>query len=607
MGITARGAWVMVERHFVEQLGRSIHDAPFDCAGVGDMSGDVFGNGLLVARQTRLRAAFDHRHIFLDPDPDPARTHAERERLFGLPRSSWADYDPRLLSAGGGVFPRNLKAVPLSPQARAMLGIERERAEPAEVMRAILRMECDLLYFGGIGTYVKASTETHAEAGDRANDALRVDGRELRARVVGEGANLAVTQAGRVEAAERGARINTDALDNSAGVSTSDHEVNIKILLAEAEASGALTRRQRDELLAAMTDEVAALVLRDNALQSLAIGLDAREGAAAVPSQAALMRRLEAAGVLDRAQAGLPDDASLAAREMRGCGLTRPELAALLPNLKLWLTDAVEAGRLADDAALEGLLLAYFPAPLRAAPFDGFARRHRLRRELVATLLANLAANRLGTAAMARLAAEAGPADAVRAAWVAGELLGLEAAYAGAEAMPGSEGIETALGLRRLHEALAGGLLAESGPLGDTLALYRPAVAALRGEEGGAKGLLYAAMLLADAPAIARLARGSGGAEVERAAQAWAEAGRRFHLDALAEAARRAPATGPFAERARAALVGEFAQARARLARRILAGDDTGLAPTAEALAREAARQPDLAGLLVALRALAVG
>ncbi|WP_237217042.1 NAD-glutamate dehydrogenase domain-containing protein, partial [Falsiroseomonas oryziterrae] len=329
MGITARGAWVMIDRHFQETLGRSVQDAPFTCAGVGDMSGDVFGNGLLVSRWTKLVAAFDHRHIFLDPDPDPEVSYRERERLFRLPRSSWADYDARLLSPGGAVLPRNAKSLPLSEQARALLGIEAERAEPAAIMRAILKLPVDLLYFGGIGTYVKSSTESQAEAGDRANDAIRVDGRDIRARVVGEGANLGVTQAGRIEAARlgaagAGARINTDALDNSAGVSTSDHEVNIKILLAEAERDGALTRRQRDELLAGMTDEVARLVLADNHAQSLAVSLEMLRATDELAAHGALMTRLEAAGLLDRAVAGLPDEAALRGRAAAGEGLTRP-------------------------------------------------------------------------------------------------------------------------------------------------------------------------------------------------------------------------------------------------------------------------------------------
>jgi glutamate dehydrogenase len=604
MGITARGAWVMIERHFLETLGRSVHDAPFDMVGVGDMSGDVFGNGLLISKRTRLRAAFDHRHILLDPDPDPARSFEERARLFALPRSSWADYDGALLSPGGGVFPRNLKSMPLSPQAREMLGLTAERAEPAEVMRAILRMPADLLYFGGIGTYVKASAESQAEAGDRANDALRVDGRDIRARIIGEGANLGVTQAGRIEAAEAGVRLNTDALDNSAGVSTSDHEVNIKILLADAEAEGALTRRQRDDLLASMTDAVAALVLRDNALQSLAVGLDELEGPGALAAHAALIARLEAEAVLDRAVAGLPEAAGLALREAAGAALTRPELAALLPHLKLWLIEAVEGSTLPDDPVFAAMLRGYFPAPLHAPPYAPLIARHRLRRGLIAMMLANRAANRLGSAAMARLTAAAGPAAAVRAAWLASELLSLEAAFAEAEAMPAADGRPAALALRRLMESLTGALLNERDELSESLALHAPGIASLRGERPGAMALLEMAALLADAPGIIRLANASG-AETARAAEAWAEAGRRFHLDALEEAARRAPANGPFGERARAALAADLAGARHRLAARILAGTpDAPEEAKAREVAREAAMRPDLAALLVAARAL---
>ncbi|WP_343897999.1 NAD-glutamate dehydrogenase, partial [Craurococcus roseus] len=416
MGITARGAWVMVARHFAE-LGHDIFTQEFTCAGVGDMSGDVFGNGLLISRSTKLVAAFDHRHVFIDPDPDPEASYAERERLFRLPRSSWADYDPAKISPGGGVFARNLKRVPLPARAREALGIEEEQPEPAAVVRAILKAPVDLLYFGGIGTYVKASTESQAEAGDRANDAVRVDGRELRARVVGEGANLAVTQAGRVEYARAaGGRINTDALDNSAGVSTSDHEVNIKILLADVERAGRMTRPQRDSLLAEMTDEVARLVLRDNAEQSLAVSLEERAAPAdALPAQAALMQRLEAAGVLDRSVAGLPDAATMTARVAAGDALTRPAVCALLPLAKLWLNEAIEAGPLPDDPAFAPVLATYFPAPLRERYADAIAR-HRLRRDLVATAVTNGVANRLGCAGLARLAAQADPAAAARAA-----------------------------------------------------------------------------------------------------------------------------------------------------------------------------------------------
>jgi glutamate dehydrogenase len=619
MGITARGAWVMIERHFQEALGRSIHDAPFTCAGVGDMSGDVFGNGLLVSRQTKLLAAFDHRHIFLDPDPDPARSFAERQRLFALPRSSWADYDTAAISTGGGVFPRNLRTIPLSLQAQRVLGLKMDRAEPALVMQAILRMEVDLLYFGGIGTYVKASTESQAEAGDRANDPLRVNGDELRARVLGEGANLGITQAGRIEAAHAGVRLNTDALDNSAGVSTSDHEVNIKILLADAEAEGGLTRRNRDELLAAMTEEVAALVLRDNALQSVAVSLEGLAGAAALPGQATLMARLEAEGLLDRPLAVLPDAAALAAREAARKGLTRPEIAALLPVAKLWLTDALAESPLPDDPVFTPLLEAYFPGPLRAEPYARFLARHRLRRDLTATALANLVANRLGCAALGRLTAEADPVSVVGAAWLASELYGLEARFEAAEQAPPGPRLDAQRTLRDLLEAATVELL-DGGDIAARLHALHAGVGALVSAEtalpDAAQGrtdlpaelaaFVAAAPRLASAPSIVALA---SRAEVSpgEAAVAWADAGQRFAFDPLREALRRAPIGGPFGDRARAALLADLRATQSRLAAAVLAGQPiTGpAAQAALALAREAARQADLAAATVAARALA--
>jgi len=616
MGITARGAWVMVDRHFREVLGRSVQDAPFDMVGVGDMSGDVFGNGLLVSRQTRLRAAFDHRHIFLDPDPDPAASYEERARIFRLPRSSWADYDARLISEGGGVLPRNAKTLPLSPQAQAMLGIAAARAEPAEILRAILRMEADLLYFGGIGTYVKASAETQAEAGDRANDAIRIDGREIRAKVVGEGANLGVTQAGRIEAARHGVRINTDALDNSAGVSTSDHEVNIKILLADAEAEGVLTRRARDELLREMTDEVAALVLRDNHQQSLAVTLETMGGPDDLAAQAALMERLEGAGLLDRAVAGLPDAAAMARRIGAAEALTRPEVAALLPFAKLWLTDALAESGLPDDPALLPVLAGYFPRPLQDR-FAPFIARHRLRRELVATILANTVANRLGCAALARLTTEAAPVAACRAALLAGEAFGLEAACDALDAAPApaEARLSALLSLRRLQEAAAQDLLgAPAQPLEEALAELRPGIAALaataaaevtpaEGLPEGPAVLAAAAPRLAAAPAVVRLAAATG-AGAAAAAEAWHRVEEAFALEPLRGAVAAAPAPGAFGPRARAALLEEISSAQARLAAQRLAGGMAEAAGVA-ALVREAAAARDLAAVTVAARALA--
>ncbi len=614
MGITARGAWVMIERHFVETLGRSIHDAPFTVAGVGDMSGDVFGNGLLISTQAKLVAAFDHRHIFLDPDPDPARSHAERARLFALPRSSWADYDASLISAGGGVFPRNLKTIPLSAEMRALLGITAERAEPAAILQAILKLDTDLLYFGGIGTYVKASTETQAEAGDRANDPIRVDGRDIRAKVVGEGANLGVTQAGRIEIARygnmgAGARINTDALDNSAGVSTSDHEVNIKILLADAEASGVMTRRQRDELLVSMTDEVAALVLRDNHLQSVAVTLEARAGAAALPAQAALMARLEAEGLLDRAQAGLPDAAAMTARGKAGDALTRPEIVALLPFAKLWLGEAILASPLPDDAVFAPLLRAYFPTALQAEGFATFIARHRLRRDLVATALANMVVNRLGCAGLARLVAGAAPAEVVGATWLAAELFGLEARFEAAEALPPEPRLAAQTILRELLEAAAVELLPASAGLAGTMAALEPGISALAeaevaGEAPGLDGFIAAASRLAAAPSIVRLARETAAAP-PAAAQAWAEVGAAYHLDALREAARRMPVTGAYGDRARAALLADLRATQLRLARQRLTGSMAEGQEAQWAWLRDAAAQGNVAAMIVALRSLA--
>jgi glutamate dehydrogenase len=625
MGITAKGAWVMIARHFAE-LGTDIQAEPFTCVGVGDMSGDVFGNGLLVSRQTKLLAAFDHRHIFIDPNPDASASFDERARIFALPRSSWADYDVRLVSEGGGVYPRNARFVPISAEARALLGIEAEKPDPTTVMRAILRAQVDLLYFGGIGTYIKGSTETQAEAGDRANDALRVDGREIRARVLGEGANLAITQAGRIEAARAGVHLNTDALDNSAGVSTSDHEVNIKILLADAKAAGAITIQRRDSLLQEMTDEVAALVLRDNAEQSLAVSLEAAAGADALPAHASLMTRLEAAGLLDRAVAGLPDDAALADRIAKGDALTRPELAALLPFTKLWLTEAIEDSTLPDDPALQPLLRDYFPTALQNK-FPDVIARHRLRRELLATILANAVANRIGPAALSRLAAGTGPAEAARAAILADRLLGLEAAASAADAAPAPAAprLEAALALRHLQAAVAREVLALPGDLAnleDALATLRPGIAALIEAETGRMGgnptaqalaaaglpdhvarLAAAAPALESAPAIVRLAT-MAGVDPAEAGIAWQHVGDTFHLPALRLATTQAESTGPFGTRAKAALLDDIASLQSRLATACLHGTLPN-GDTAVRIAQEAASRPDLAAVTVAVRELA--
>jgi len=394
MGITARGAWENVRRHFRE-LGADIQEAAFTAVGVGDMSGDVFGNGMLRSKHTRLLAAFDHRHIFVDPTPDSKTSFAERQRLFDLPRSSWADYDKTLLSPGGFVVERGAKSVAMTDQAKAVLGVSVERLTPVELMRAILKAPVDLLFFAGIGNYVKAASESHAEAGDRANDALRIDGVELRAKVVGEGANLGATQRGRIEAAQHGVRLNTDALDNSAGVDTSDHEVNIKIALGDVVRRGALTVEERDRVLASMTDDVAALVLRHNYQQSQAITVATAQAGAMHERHARMMRALERAGRLDRAVEFLPDNDLMKRRATAGQPLTRAELSVLLAYGKLAASDEILASDLPDDPLLEAELLRYFPAAMQQR-YGEAIRRHRLRREIITLQVVNSMVNRVG-------------------------------------------------------------------------------------------------------------------------------------------------------------------------------------------------------------------
>jgi glutamate dehydrogenase len=437
MGITARGAWEAVKRHFRER-DRDIQAVPFTVAGVGDMSGDVFGNGMLLSPQTRLVAAFDHRDIFLDPDPDPASSLAERQRLFALPRSSWQDYDKALLSKGGGIYSRNLKSVPLFEEARRLLGLGAGPVTPEDVIGAILRAKVDLLWFGGIGTYIRGSGETDADVGDKANDAIRIAGRDIRAAVVGEGANLAMTQRGRVEFARTGGAIDTDAIDNSAGVNASDIEVNVKIALASVVRAGALDFAGRNAFLAEMTDEVAALCLRNNYLQPLALSLAQRDGVAALPDHRALIESLEASGDLNRLVEFLPTDAELDARATTGAGLTRPELATLLAYAKNALYDALLAGTAPDDPYLGRELYAYFPARLTATYPDAVAG-HRLRREVIATVLANAMINRGGPGFAVRLlAATSADASALAAAFcLVRDAYQLDRLYAAIDALDG--------------------------------------------------------------------------------------------------------------------------------------------------------------------------
>ncbi|WP_236245010.1 NAD-glutamate dehydrogenase [Streptomyces sp. CC210A] len=443
MGITARGAWESVKRHFRE-LGHDTQTQDFTVVGIGDMSGDVFGNGMLLSEHIRLVAAFDHRHIFIDPNPDAAVSYAERRRMFELPRSSWADYDTALLSPGGGVHSRQAKAIPVNAAMRAALGIEDgvTKMTPAELMKTILRAPVDLLWNGGIGTYVKAAHESHADVGDKANDAIRVDGEELRVKVVGEGGNLGLTQLGRIEFARRGGpdgeggKVNTDAIDNSAGVDTSDHEVNIKILLNGLVAEGDMTVKQRNRILAEMTDEVGALVLRNNYAQNTNLALAAQQSASLLHAQQRFMRRLERDGALDRDLEFLPSDRQIRELLNSGKGLSQPELAVLLAYTKITVAEELIATDLPDDPYLRGLLHAYFPTKLREE-FPEHVDTHPLRREIVTTVLVNDTVNSGGSTVLHRLREETGASieEIVRAQTAARAIFGLGSVWDAVEAL----------------------------------------------------------------------------------------------------------------------------------------------------------------------------
>ena len=423
MAITAKGAWISVTRHFRE-LGVDVQSDPIRTVGCGDMSGDVFGNGMLLSQSIRLLAAFDHRHIFLDPTPDAAVSFAERTRIFALPRSSWEDYDKALISKGGGVFPRAQKSIPISPEVKAALGIAADEMSPDALIVAILEAKVDLLWFGGIGTYVKAATEANADAGDRANDAHRVNGAQVGAKVVGEGANLALTQAGRLEFALAGGRLNTDFIDNSAGVDCSDNEVNIKIALNGEVAAGRLDEAGRDALLVEMTPDVAALVLRDNTLQTQALSIAERGGAAALPGHIRLIETLEdGPAQLDRAVEGLASGEALAQRGRSGGHLERPELAVVMAYAKMAVYDVLVTSPLCDDALLAADLHMAFPKAMQER-FPAAIDSHRLRRELIATKLANALINRGGLTLPFELAEEMGVGLAeVASAFVAARAL----------------------------------------------------------------------------------------------------------------------------------------------------------------------------------------
>ncbi|WP_454713611.1 NAD-glutamate dehydrogenase [Caulobacter segnis] len=488
MGITARGAWEAVKRHFRE-LGKDIQTQPFTVVGVGDMSGDVFGNGMLLSKQTKLLAAFDHRHIFLDPNPDVAVSWEERDRMFKLPRSSWEDYDKSKISAGGGVFARSLKSIPLSKEVRELFEIKAEAVSPAELMTAILKSKAELLYLGGIGTYVKAKGETNADAGDKANDAIRINGSDLRVKVVGEGANLGLTQAGRIEFAQAGGHINTDAIDNSAGVDSSDHEVNIKILTGILERGGELTRESRNTLLASMTEDVGHHVLEHNFDQTLALTLLESDAVSEVDAQIRYMVDLEQRGRLDRKVEGLPTNTTLLERKAAGKGLARPELAVLLAYGKLDLFDEIVASQAPDDPWFEATLRGYFPKAL-----DKYAdamQKHRLKREIIATVVGNQMVNMCGPTFPSRLKAAAGAdINAVVVGFTAArEILGVDALWDQVNALnnKASADGQTALykalayALRSLSFWLARRAHRDKSSVQQLVEAYGPSVATLKG------------------------------------------------------------------------------------------------------------------------------
>ncbi|HEY3504629.1 MAG TPA: NAD-glutamate dehydrogenase [Actinocatenispora sp.] len=488
MGITARGAWVSVQRHFRE-LGVDCQTEEFTAVGVGDMSGDVFGNGMLCSETTRLVAAFDHRHVFVDPDPDPATSYAERRRMFDLPRSSWADYDTAKISAGGGVWPRTAKAIPVSAQMRAALGIADgvETLAPPELIRAILTAPVDLLWNGGIGTYVKAATESNVDVGDKANDAVRINGADLRCKVVGEGGNLGLTQLGRVEFALAGGHINTDFIDNSAGVDTSDHEVNIKVLLNRAKAAGELTEEQRREVLASMTDEIGEHVLLDNYDQNTALGCARSQSHPLLPVHRRLIVDMEKSGRLDRALEGLPTDKELAVRGEAGGGLCSPEFSVVLAYVKIALEDELLDSALPDEQWTHDTLVDYFPTALRERYGSAMAD-HPLRREIVTTLLVNEMVNRGGTSYVYRAVEETGASapDVLRAYVVTREVFGLSELWRDLEALdnqvPTAAQTDALLRTRRaLDRAVRWIVQNRRSPLSvaDEIARFQPGVAAL--------------------------------------------------------------------------------------------------------------------------------
>jgi glutamate dehydrogenase len=609
MGITAKGAWESVKRHF-RALNRDCQSQDFTVVGIGDMSGDVFGNGMLLSRHIRLIAAFDHRHIFIDPDPDTEKSFVERERMFALPRSSWADYDAKLISKGGGIFPRTAKSIALSPQACRALGIDETTPSmtPAALMNAILKAPVDLLWNGGIGTYVKAESETNADVGDRANNALRVNGRELRAKIVGEGGNLGFTQKGRIEAAHHGVLLNTDFIDNSAGVDTSDHEVNIKILLNDAVHRGEMTIAERNTLLAAMTDEVERLVLSDNYRQNQAITVMEHLSVHRLGSKAHFIRVLEAEGLLDRQIESLPSDAELNERKAKHQGLTRPELSILLSYAKIKLYQQLLDSDVPEDPFLSKELVRYFPVPLQKK-YAEHMQRHRLRREIIATAVTNSTVNRMGATFTLRMQEDTGqPPSAIAKAYSAvREIIDARSLWAEIEAIDGKVAdavqVDALLKIWDLLRNLTRWLLNHRGLVLDIASIverYAPGVGELRaalprvltptgradydvdvekwqglGIPEGTAARLATVPVLGAALDVVEVAHESG-RPVERVASIFFELGQALEIDSLRRQIENLPVESRWHAQARGSLRDELAAQHRALVTQILASAPPG-------------------------------
>ena len=606
MGITARGAWESVKRHFRE-LGVDTQTEDFTCIGVGDMSGDVFGNGMLLSKHIKLIAAFNHLHIFFDPDPDPAASFKERKRLFGLARSSWSDYNAELISKGGGIFDRKSKSIKVTAEMRRVLDFDgKDSVTPNELIRAILRSPVDLLWFGGIGTYVKSAEEANAEVGDRVNDPLRLNAPDLRCKVIGEGANLGVTQLGRIDYALRGGRINTDFIDNSAGVGTSDHEVNIKILLGEVLAADKLTQKDRDKLLSDMTDELAQHVLMDNYRQSMALTHAEAQSAATLDESARFIRQFERAGLLDRTVEFLPDDEELEIRRAAEGGLTRPELSVLLAYSKMTLYDQLLESDVPDDKFLFQDIGLYFPSALREK-FGDFMPKHRLRREISATYITNSLVNRAGPTFVNELQEKMGaaPGQIARAYLVCRHVFGLRELWADIEALDNKvdAGIQTTMNLTIQRLIKRGTIwMLRNGPkpldVSPAIARFGPGIAELsdcldpllsreltEAVERSAKNFIDAgapeklarriASLDALFPAcdIVRIAAG-GGYDVAEVARVYYAIGAKFGLDWLRAAAETMSAETEWQTMAISAIVDDLYAQQSALATKVV--DEAG-------------------------------